>query len=307
MKSICSLVPSLSTFLFCTLLFSHSTITAQVPSANDSFSAVAFQEGSPEAGELFFNQVNLESLKFASLQTGDDSIDAIVGIGRQGASEGYYAILLKGGELQSARLGLGMNEVEEGHLMGEVDLEISRDESLFAALELSHYTDSKTLFYRWLSENGENGGTSLRRESGPVQVGQKLPEIQVNSMGGKSVSLSDFDGKYVVINWWASFCAPCIVEMPGLNKLVQDYGHRNDLEFLAIAWDDADRISTFLEQREFLFTQTITTEEVTSIFGESFPRHVIIDPDRVVIFDKRGGHEDVHLELEAFLKNHIRL
>jgi len=155
--------------------------------------------------------------------------------------------------------------------------------------------------------NGEAGMINLRRESGPIQVGQKLPEIQVTSLDGKSVGLSDFEGKYVVINWWASFCVPCIVEMPGLNHLVKNYGDRNDLEFLAIAWDGIDRINQFLETREFLFTQTITTDEVTSIFWESFPRHVIVDPDGEVIFDKRGGHKDVHLELEAFLKNHISL
>ena len=307
MKSINSFIPTLSIFLFCTLLIGHSTITAQTSSVNDSFIAVEFQDGSPEAGEFFFNQLNFESQKFASLQTGDVSVDAIVGFGKQGTNEGYYAILLKGGELQTARLGIGMNEVEEGHLMGEVDLEIDREESLVATLELSHYTDSNTLFYRWPSENGESGVISLRRESGPIQIGQKFPEIQVTSLGGKSVGLSDFEGKYVVINWWASFCAPCIVEMPGLNQLVQNYGDRNDLDFLAIAWDDADRITSFLERREFLFKQTITTDEVTSIFGESFPRHVIIDPDGDVIFDKRGGHKDVHLELEAFLKNHISL
>jgi len=307
MKSICSFILSLSTFLFSTLLISHSTITAQTPSANDSYIAVEFQDGSPEIGEPFFKKVNLESSKFASLQTGNDSIDAIVGVGSQGETEGYYVILLKDGELHSARLGLGMNEVEEGHLMAEVDLEISREESLVATLEVSHYTESNTLFYRWPAENGENGVIRLRRESGPIQVGQKLPEIQVHSLEGTSVSLSDFEGKYVVINWWASFCAPCIVEMPGLNQLVQDYVHRNDLEFLAIAWDDVERISSFLERREFLFKQTITTTEVTSIFGESFPRHVIIDPDGDVIFDKLGGHKDVHLEIERFLYEFLSL
>lgn len=307
MKIISSFIPVLSIFLVWILVFGHSTVTAQTSSANDSFIAVEFQDGGPEAGEFFFNQLNFESLKFSSLQTGNDSIDAIVGIGIQGSIEGYYALLLKDGELQWARLGLGINEVEEGHLMAEVDLEIDREESLVATLELSHYTDSNTLFYRWPSVNGEVGMINVRRESGPIQVGQKLPEIQVTSLDGKSVGLSDFEGKYLVINWWASFCAPCIAEMPGLNQLVENYGDRNDLDFLAIAWDDADRINTFLERREFLFKQTITTEEVTSIFGESFPRHVIIDPDGNVIFDKRGGHKDVHLELEAFLKNHISL
>lgn len=307
MKKISLLILTLSIFLFCTLLFSHSTITAQTSSANDSFIAVEFQDGSPEVGEFFFNQVNFESQKYASLQTGDGSIDAIVGIAKQGVTEGYYALLLEDGELLTAQFGFRMNEVEEDHLMAEVDLEFNRKETFIATLELSHYTNSNTLFYRWPSKNGESGVISLRRESGPIQVGQKLPEIQVTTLDGNSVSLSDFEGKYVVINWWASFCAPCIVEMPGLNELVQNYGDRNDLNFLAISWDDTDRINSFLERREFLFKQTITTAEVTSIFGESFPRHVIIDPDGEVIYDKRGGHKNIHLELEAFLKSHISL
>lgn len=307
MKSSCSFIPPLSSFLFCAIFFTHSILTAQTASVNNSFIAVEFQDGSPEVGEQFFNRVNLESLKFAFLQTGNDSIDVIVGIGRQDTNEGYYAMALKDGELQTARLGLGMNEVQGGHLMADVDLGISREESLVATLELSHYTDSNTLFYRWPTENGGNGSISLRRENSPIQVGKKFPKIQVHSLDGTSVSLSDSEGKYVVINWWSSFCGPCIVEMPGLNQLVKKYGDRNDLEFLAIAWDDANRINSFLERRKFLFKQTITTNKVTSIFGESFPRHVIIDPDGEVIFDKSGGHKDVHLEIEGVLKNHIPL
>jgi len=148
MNIISSFIPVLSIFLVWVLVFGHSTVTAQTSSANDSYIAVEFQGGSPEAGEFFFNQLNFESQKFASLKTGDYAIDAIVGFGKQGANEGYYAILLKVGELQTARLGFGIIEVEEGHLMAELDLEIDREESLVATLELSHYTDSNTLFYR---------------------------------------------------------------------------------------------------------------------------------------------------------------
>ena len=210
----------------------------------------------------------------------------------EGTRQAYYVILLEDSELRSARLGLNMNE--EGYSIIDINFEINREEKVIT-LELSHFHDSNTLFYRWPAENGEHGIITMIRTCSPIQVGQQLPEMQVKSLDGEVISLSEFAGKYVVINWWARFCAPCIIEMPGLNELVQKYDNRNDLEFLAIGWDDSELIRKFLETREFLFKHTTTTEEVTLILEESFPRHVIIDPDGVVIFDKRGGHKDVHL------------
>ena len=64
------------------LFLCSSLITTQTPPETESFRAAELQKGSPEIGTLIFNQLNVESLKYATLETGDEAIEVIVGIGR---------------------------------------------------------------------------------------------------------------------------------------------------------------------------------------------------------------------------------
>lgn len=54
-------------------------------------------------------------------------------------------------------------------------------------------------------------------------VGCKVPNFNVRTINGESVTLSELKGKVVVINFWFEACAPCIAEIPALNRLKEDY------------------------------------------------------------------------------------
>ncbi|HEB12834.1 MAG TPA: TlpA family protein disulfide reductase [Actinobacteria bacterium] len=67
---------------------------------------------------------------------------------------------------------------------------------------------------------------------------QKAPDFTVNLFSGKKVSLSDFKGKPLIVNFWASWCAPCREEAPVLVKVAKMYGKK--VQFLGIVFQDTE-------------------------------------------------------------------
>jgi peroxiredoxin len=64
---------------------------------------------------------------------------------------------------------------------------------------------------------------STKKEPTVLEVGQAAPEFQLNTLDGKSVKLSDYKGKVVLLNVWASWCEPCRQEMPDIQKAYETY------------------------------------------------------------------------------------
>ncbi len=68
-------------------------------------------------------------------------------------------------------------------------------------------------------------------------VGQPVPEVALPDLEGKTVNLSDFRGEVVLLNFWATWCPPCVDEMPSLQKLQKALGEKG-LNILAISVDE---------------------------------------------------------------------
>jgi peroxiredoxin len=72
----------------------------------------------------------------------------------------------------------------------------------------------------------------------PSIKGQTAPDFTLESLDGKTVHLSDFRGKGVLLNFWATWCQPCKIEMPWFAELQKQYGPQG-LQIVGIAMDDA--------------------------------------------------------------------
>jgi cytochrome c biogenesis protein CcmG, thiol:disulfide interchange protein DsbE len=87
--------------------------------------------------------------------------------------------------------------------------------------------------------------TGCNRGSHPQQIAQVAPDFTVHN-GAQTIQLSQFRGKIVVLNFWATWCAPCIDELPSLQQLQR---LRPDVQVLAVSIDDdADAYNKFLKQ-----------------------------------------------------------
>jgi peroxiredoxin len=96
------------------------------------------------------------------------------------------------------------------------------------------------------SEKGE------QRDNLPgLRVGLKAPDFELKNLNGQTVRLSDFKGQKVMLNFWASWCPPCKVEIPEMQKFYQD--DRNKITVLAINIDPQSDIKGLVKKMKVHF------------------------------------------------------
>ncbi|MFQ5672446.1 MAG: TlpA disulfide reductase family protein [Nitrospinales bacterium] len=124
--------------------------------------------------------------------------------------------------------------------------------------------------------------------------GDPAPEFTLKSLDGKSVSLQDYRGKYLLVNFWATWCAPCKVEMPSIEALYRQFKIEK-FDVLAISNDMFGEkiVRPFIETHGFTFTVLLDPIlRVSKRFGVvSLPTTFLIDPEGKII-GVLGGAED---------------
>lgn len=112
-------------------------------------------------------------------------------------------------------------------------------------------------------------GTTIVSPDTPkgIAVGEKAPDFTLNTLDGKKVSLSDFRGKKVFLNFWATWCGPCKIEMPEMQRFTEEFG--DQVEVLAVnatgtANESAEKVEEFLSHGEFTFTTLLDPDSKVS-------------------------------------------
>jgi peroxiredoxin len=118
-----------------------------------------------------------------------------------------------------------------------------------------------------------------------VDVGDRAPNFNLTADDGTGVSLEDYRGKYVLLNFWATWCPPCVEELPSLNALYDAL--RNDgLVVLGVSVDeDEDLYQRFLEAHRVMFPTVRDPERnVSNRYGTfKYPESYLIDREGMVI------------------------
>ena len=112
------------------------------------------------------------------------------------------------------------------------------------------------------------------------------PDFTFPGLDGKMVSLSDYKGKVVLVNIWATWCPPCVDEMPSMEKLYQKFKGKN-FEILAVSIDEPGlkAVAPFMKKSNLTFPALIDSEgTIKAVYGiTGVPESFIIDKQGILI------------------------
>jgi len=122
-------------------------------------------------------------------------------------------------------------------------------------------------------------------DAGPQGSGEVAPDFELQRLEGGSVRLADLRGKTVLIDFWATWCAPCIVEIPELNAFYAEQRERG-VEVLAISIDTLEdaALKTWVDEHDMQYPVArgdIGLAELYKAF--EFPFHVIVSPEGQIL------------------------
>jgi len=111
-------------------------------------------------------------------------------------------------------------------------------------------------------------------------------QIKLTDLNGNEVDLTDFDGRTIFINFWATWCRPCIQEMPSIAALQKQLEEKN-IEFFFASDEDADKILKFKESRK-MNLNFVRVENPESLGIEALPTTFIFDGKGELVFSEVG-------------------
>jgi len=141
------------------------------------------------------------------------------------------------------------------------------------------------------------------RKHGPLKLvgnvqGVQAPDFSLPSLDGRKVKLSDFRGKAVLLNFWATWCPPCKVEMPWFADLQKQYG-QDGLVVLGVAMDDSEpaTIAKFASEMGVNYQVLLGTNKVSDDYGDVqyLPTTFYIARDGTIVDKMTGllGRKDI--------------
>ncbi len=137
----------------------------------------------------------------------------------------------------------------------------------------------------------------------PAQVGssltgEQLPSLKLKSSDGKVVAVESFQGKPVLIDVWATWCAPCVSGMPKLAKLYDETKNKG-LVFLSVDLDEEASTGTdFLNKRGYGWANFHDEGEVEKLIGPAgVPRVLLMDDHGRVLYDGRADEDKLRMEI----------
>ncbi len=146
--------------------------------------------------------------------------------------------------------------------------------------------------------------TGCGGDGGAASAPQAAIPFELERLGGGSVGLESYRGKLLLLDFWATWCPPCVLEVPELNAFYAEHREAG-VEVLAIAVDgDAPELEGFSREHGIAYPVAIGGEELARRYGGSaFPFHVLVSADGRVLERLEPGFHD-RLELADLVARH---
>lgn len=150
---------------------------------------------------------------------------------------------------------------------------------------------------RWLAAAG-CPAPSHREDAGRADHDWALKNLD-----GKEISLGEFKDKVVFINVWATWCGPCVAEMPAIQKLADSLAKEN-VAFLLVSEEDSDTVRGFVEERRLAVPVYLSPNKLPEAFEtDGIPATFIVDRGGTIVFKRVGAAEWDSDSCHTFLRS----
>ncbi len=123
------------------------------------------------------------------------------------------------------------------------------------------------------------------------QLPEKLVDrIQLVDMDGNAIDLGQYRGKTIFLNYWATWCKPCIAEMPDIDECAKILADE-DFVFLAASDEKIDKISSFLQESNYSFTIVHSKRSVFDMDIMALPTTMIINKEGEIVYNEVGARK----------------
>jgi peroxiredoxin len=143
-----------------------------------------------------------------------------------------------------------------------------------------------------------------------VKVGDKAPNFTCKTIVGETFSLSEQSGKVVLINFFATWCGPCLAELPHVEKeIVQKNGDRKDFKLIVIGREhSSEDLEKFAKQKKLSLPMAPDPKrEIYGKYAEQFiPRNFVIGKDGKIKLASAGYTESDFQQIIATIENELK-
>jgi thiol-disulfide isomerase/thioredoxin len=126
------------------------------------------------------------------------------------------------------------------------------------------------------------------------------PDFKLTGLDGKPVTVADFKGKVILVNFWATWCGPCRAEIPDLVELQNKYKDQLQIIGLVVDDDDQDAIKNFVKEFGINYPVAVATAELRIQYGgiPALPTSFVLDSEGRVVQKHEGLRDPVLYEVE---------
>lgn len=175
-------------------------------------------------------------------------------------------------------------------------------------LQRNEYVRFGNVFYKFVHASIDGSEILLVKdekavEKGGHQVGLKAPNFTGTSISGKEIELAKMKGNIVFLDFWGTWCSPCVKEMPELKGIYEKYKTKN-FKMIGIAYDDIESLTKYVKENNIEWEQVIQSEEgkpiITSYNILGYPTTFLIDENGFII-GKGMRSQELDIKLEELL------
>jgi peroxiredoxin len=165
--------------------------------------------------------------------------------------------------------------------------------------------------YVELLPNGPHAGEARKIIENPRRARETYaPEFSITTLDGEYVSLEDLRGKVILLDFWGTWCPPCVASVPSLRSLRKRFEKEPAFVMIGISSDtEKEKWRTFITDNQMAWPQYLDRDRRVqrAFVVQSFPTYIVIDHEGIIRFRSSGSNPEKAASLEEAIRKYVKL